>query len=198
MVVLMIGLLAGCNSYGPEWTVNQKDLQERELRRQEQIKELTNVHYSPPPKTTDEEQIDEIRQRQKMKDDAEEQFNIALADANSLNDFYKLWFDVTYGSQYGWAGTKWSLFQGKIITRRRQWYVDKIGCDSQAKRQLILEGKICLTMTKDEVVASWGNPYDINRTVGSWGVHEQWVYGGDISNRKYLYFENGVLTSWQD
>jgi hypothetical protein len=53
-------------------------------------------------------------------------------------------------------------------------------------------------MTKDEVVASWGNPYDINRTVGSWGVHEQWVYGENISNRKYYYFENGVLTSWQD
>ena len=40
---------------------------------------------------------------------------------------------------------------------------------------------------------SWGQPDDINRSVGSWGVHEQWVYGDE-----YLYFENGKLTSWQD
>jgi hypothetical protein len=41
---------------------------------------------------------------------------------------------------------------------------------------------------------SWGDPEDINRTVGSWGVREQWVY----SNENYLYFENGILTSWQN
>ena len=43
------------------------------------------------------------------------------------------------------------------------------------------------------VRASWGKPDDINRSVGPWGVHEQWVYG-----YKYLYFEDGSLTSWQD
>jgi len=48
-------------------------------------------------------------------------------------------------------------------------------------------------MTTEQVKMSWGSPYDINRTAGSWGIHEQWVYGD-----KYLYFENGVLTSWQD
>jgi hypothetical protein len=41
---------------------------------------------------------------------------------------------------------------------------------------------------------NWGAPESINRTGGSWGVHEQWVYGG----RSYLYFENGKLTSWQN
>ena len=40
---------------------------------------------------------------------------------------------------------------------------------------------------------SLGKPDDINRTVGSWGVNEQWVYG-----RNYYYFENGKLTSYQD
>lgn len=52
---------------------------------------------------------------------------------------------------------------------------------------------ISMGMTDKQVLASWGRPSDINRTVGPWGVHEQWVYSGS-----YLYFENGSLTSWQD
>ncbi|KUF30056.1 hypothetical protein V2H29_14875 [Lysinibacillus fusiformis] len=52
-----------------------------------------------------------------------------------------------------------------------------------------------LGMTYDEVLASlWGAPYDINRTVTEYGSYEQWVYG----NGQYLYFEDGILTSFQD
>ena len=61
----------------------------------------------------------------------------------------------------------------------------------------IKKHSIVMGMTKEQVKLSWGLPIDINRSVGSWGVHEQWVYGGRYS-RKYLYFENGKLTSWQD
>lgn len=50
-------------------------------------------------------------------------------------------------------------------------------------------------MSKQDVLdSSWGKPYDINTSTGSWGVHEQWVYGGG----NYLYFENGILTSIQN
>jgi hypothetical protein len=59
--------------------------------------------------------------------------------------------------------------------------------------QKILNKKIWLGMTDDMARLSWGKPSDINRSVGSWGVHEQWIYGNT-----YLYFENGILTSWQD
>ncbi len=38
-----------------------------------------------------------------------------------------------------------------------------------------------------------GSPQDINRTVGSYGVHAQWVY-----EHTYLYFEDGILTAIQD
>lgn len=52
-----------------------------------------------------------------------------------------------------------------------------------------------LGMTYDEVKASlWGEPVDVNRTVTQYGTHEQWVYG----NGQYLYFDDGVLTSFQD
>jgi len=42
----------------------------------------------------------------------------------------------------------------------------------------------------------WGSPSKINTDVGSWGIHEQWVYRSDYGNTKYLYFKNGYLTSW--
>ena len=67
-------------------------------------------------------------------------------------------------------------------------------------RECILSNKIQLGMNKKQVIASWGKPRDINKSVGSWGVHEQWIYGeyGTIYKVYYLYFENGILTSWQD
>jgi len=57
----------------------------------------------------------------------------------------------------------------------------------------IAQRKVCIGMTPDQARAAWGRPEDINRDVGPWGVHEQWVYG-----YCYLYFENGVMTSYQN
>lgn len=68
---------------------------------------------------------------------------------------------------------------------------------SDAIKSCILNQKIRIGMTKKQVLLSWGQPRDVNRTVGAWGVHEQWVYGS-IYAGNYLYFEDGVLTSWQD
>lgn len=50
-------------------------------------------------------------------------------------------------------------------------------------------------MTKSEAENStWGMPNKINKTTTAYGTREQWVYG----NGKYLYFENGILTSIQN
>jgi len=49
-------------------------------------------------------------------------------------------------------------------------------------------------MTKNMCLDSWGSPSDINKTIGSFGVHEQWVYGLG----SYVYFENGVITTIQN
>jgi hypothetical protein len=40
---------------------------------------------------------------------------------------------------------------------------------------------------------SIGKPEDINKSEGSYGTNEQWVY-----KNRYVYFENGKLTSWQN
>ncbi len=50
-------------------------------------------------------------------------------------------------------------------------------------------------MTADQLTASWGRATDVNRTIGSWGVHEQWVYR---ESNTYVYLEDGKVTSWQD
>ena len=51
-------------------------------------------------------------------------------------------------------------------------------------------------MGTNEVVndTSWGKPHSINRTTGSFGTTEQWVYGSG----NYLYFNNGKLTTIQN
>lgn len=50
-------------------------------------------------------------------------------------------------------------------------------------------------MTKTEVENStWGKPNKINKTTTAYGTREQWLYG----NGRYLYFENGKLTSIQN
>ena len=49
-------------------------------------------------------------------------------------------------------------------------------------------------MTKQQVTLSWGEPWDINKTLLRNLSHEQWVYkSGD-----YVYFDNGIVTAIQD
>lgn len=50
-------------------------------------------------------------------------------------------------------------------------------------------------MTADEVRNStWGSPSKINATTTAKGTHEQWVY----STSRYIYLDNGIVTSIQD
>jgi len=67
----------------------------------------------------------------------------------------------------------------------------------QAKIQ---KGELALGMNQHEVVASIGSNWKVNRTTGSYGVHEQWVLPHNSSRDRryaYLYFENYILTGWQ-
>ena len=74
--------------------------------------------------------------------------------------------------------------------KRKAELIKKFGA-SNAK--LILEGKVQIGMTKAMCEEAWGTPDDINKSIGSWGTHEQWVYGNS-----YLYFEDNKLTSIQN
>lgn len=58
--------------------------------------------------------------------------------------------------------------------------------------------RIRIGMTAEQVRAAWGRPDDINRSVYSFGIHEQWVWeDGDGIPYQFAYMEDGVLTSTQ-
>lgn len=70
----------------------------------------------------------------------------------------------------------------------------KAETDAKEKAKAKTEG-VRIGMTQEQVRNSnWGNPKSVNRTTGSYGTHEQWVYGGN----NYLYFDNGILTTIQN
>jgi hypothetical protein len=64
-----------------------------------------------------------------------------------------------------------------------------------SRKKLLRERTTEIGMTKDEIELLYGEPAQINRTGGTFGIHEQWVYP---DSNEYLYFENGKLTAWQD
>jgi hypothetical protein len=83
-----------------------------------------------------------------------------------------------------------ALKQKQAQEERKKNLISKYGVNNAEK---IMSKLIWIGMTKEMARESWGEPKDIHRTVTASSIHEQWVYSGE-----YLYFENGILTSWQD
>lgn len=83
-----------------------------------------------------------------------------------------------------------------IITKLYDYLVDYAKVSSRLKS--ISERKVFIGMEKLELIYSWGEPNDINKTTYSGGTSEQWVYGNPIYNATYVYLENDIVTSMQD
>jgi len=70
------------------------------------------------------------------------------------------------------------------------------------QRRLIKEAiknkQVMIGMTKNDVIASWGRPDDINRSISASGTSEQWVYERGDYNSQYVYFDNGVVSYISD
>ena len=82
--------------------------------------------------------------------------------------------------------------------------------------QDVAAGLVWLGMTDDMALVAWGTPDRVQRSFGPWGVHERWIYEKSLRQRvnyldeerssvhiepsstRYLFFENRVLTQWQD
>jgi len=91
---------------------------------------------------------------------------------NSSSDDYEI-FTKDPTTIFKWSKSTWS----KIANGNEYW----------------------IGMNYDMAVMTIGRPNDINRTVTSSTVYEQWVYSyGNSIPSTYLYFTNGKLTSWQD
>lgn len=61
----------------------------------------------------------------------------------------------------------------------------------------IATSKIMVGMTAEQARRSWGAPTKINRSIGTYGTHEQWVYDLGRSRSQYVYIENGIVASMQ-
>lgn len=92
--------------------------------------------------------------------------------------------------------TNWGLTESMCCDRIVELY---FGCKklrvNASIKKLIFKHSFTIGMTTDMVVLSIGFPDDINRTITAHYEHEQWVYR---DYDMYLYFKNGILTSWQD
>ncbi|MDT7043952.1 hypothetical protein [Candidatus Nitronereus thalassa] len=64
--------------------------------------------------------------------------------------------------------------------------------------QHIQDKEVVAGMTRDQAIAAWGSPYQMNVTYTDRGirreewVYEDWIDAGSVRHR-YLYFEEGVL-----
>lgn len=100
----------------------------------------------------------------------------------------------------GYDELNWKYNEGNAYRDAREFQElnARVEVEKYQKEKLIEAAKgqnSHIGMTKEEVEASlWGKPERINRTVTAYGTREQWVYG----NRQYLYFTDGILTSFQD
>jgi hypothetical protein len=102
----------------------------------------------------------------------------------------KLYTELRSLSNFFETDEEYNLRIGKEIIHKKR-LIDKYG---KPNAELILAGKVKIGWSKEICQESWGKPETINKTTGSYGVHEQWVYG----NSNYLYFENGKLTDIQN
>jgi periplasmic protein TonB len=79
-----------------------------------------------------------------------------------------------------------------IAHERRRQEINAKPWPERIKRT-VLEERIEIGMTSEQVTASWGRPQSINETITAASRHEQWVYPGPT----YLHFINGTLTTIQ-
>ena len=69
--------------------------------------------------------------------------------------------------------------------------------EAQVYRKINL-GHTSYGMTTDEVRRAIGRPDHINTYAGSGGEMQQWVYYEGPEQSLFLYFRNGIFTSYQE
>ncbi len=89
--------------------------------------------------------------------------------------------------------------------KAREAILQKAVADGDVRRRHIAnvrDGHAILGMNYMEAFFAWGPPDDVNKTVSRGGTREQCVYGGfrngAYNKMRFLYFENGVLTTIQN
>jgi len=68
---------------------------------------------------------------------------------------------------------------------------------SKSAQKDLRERKVWIGVTKEMALLSWGRPDDINKTITTHIVREQWVYQRSHYKSDYLYFDDGILSGIQ-
>ena len=137
----------------------------------------------------------------------------------NILDYYDGYFGVCENNVCGYISDVWIILTDKVrqlkeIKEQEKLNLDKLQLEINTKNNEIefakiekerikkygkvvyakLEkGLIWIGMTDEMALISLGWPKTTNRTVTSYGTREQWVYGSN-----YYYFENGIMTAYQD
>lgn len=90
-------------------------------------------------------------------------------------------------------GTKMGGYYRKLSKTDRDTFLEAANKWGATTAKDIVEGYVRIGWNREKCRMSWGEPRDINTSIGIWGRHEQWCY-----YNSYLYFENGILTSIQN
>ncbi len=106
---------------------------------------------------------------------------------------------LAHGVNYN-PNTDWPAYCNTFKTTRQvRDRVDTIKeimsdfANDSAELQNIKAGRVWIGATKDAVIAAWGSPLDINKTITANGEREQWVF----RNNNYIYLSNGVVSAIQ-
>jgi len=101
----------------------------------------------------------------------------------------------------------WDAYERQVCEGQHLYIAGHADIDDST-RQAILGGKVRLGMTSEQVRASWGPPWRVNRYHA--GRREQWVYGycravlcigerdPDFMATNYIYLDNGIVVDWQE
>jgi hypothetical protein len=92
---------------------------------------------------------------------------------------------------------EYSISQVLSLVNRDEYLKDLEDRFGKEFAMAILDHRVAIGMPREAVLESWGRPSDINRTITESVTSEQWVYG-TIPNAKFVYLEDGLVTSLQD
>jgi len=101
------------------------------------------------------------------------------------------------------GGQLCTAYQGSISGESREKYLAlglSRGWLTERDLRAIREGSVFVGMSRAAAYCSWGQPDHINKSTGSYGRSEQWVYGAASRyspSRQYLYLENDRVSGTQ-
>ena len=80
--------------------------------------------------------------------------------------------------------------------KRREEYVKRHPFLDAETKAYILAGRLKIGMSKEQVKAVLGYPHEETKMYLPGMVIDHWIY--KYWGQKFLFFENGILTAWQE